>query len=222
MGVRAGVGVCLVGWVLGCAGAGEFAKDMGSALGAGALEGFAGYVDYREDEWGQSWNPSGRGVSGVTTRSAVTPSCEGAEDESLLYVGELLRSPASFISTLDGALDRDTYRSLSDLDFRLTGPREGGAIGIVRTTAGDYARFVLVWDERPELHDLAVYDPASGAPILRFEIPMPLAPHALVNLDSEESEPGFDLLFGPAPSGQLTLAAGQGAALSFPLGSLCQ
>ena len=74
---------------------------------------------------------------------------------------------------------------------------------------------------QPQLQDLTVYNEATGEVALRFEVPMPLAPHALVNLDKGETE-GFDLLFGPDPDGRPTLAAGDGAALSFPIASLCK
>ena len=112
------------------------------------------------------------------------------------------------------------FEPLSQANLRLKGDPKEGAIGILQTTAGRHARFVLRWDERPMLHDLVVYD-ETGEASLRFEVPMPLAPHALVNLDVGEPE-GIDLLFGPAPDGRPTLAAGEGAALSFPMESLCR
>lgn len=221
-----GTGQCVVAvgaiaLALGCAGAREVARDLGMSAGEGALGVFSDYVDYqRGDQWGESWRPSGRGVSGVAPRGARAQDCTAVEDESLLYVGDLLRSPASFVSTIDGELDRASFSSLRDAGLRLAGAHKGGAIGVLQTTAGRHARFVLQWDEQPRLHDLTVYDAATGEVTLRFEIPMPLAPHALVNLDPGESD-GFDLLFGPAPDGRPTLAAGERAALSFPLGSLC-
>jgi hypothetical protein len=205
---------------LGCAAGSEFATDMATALGEGAMEGFADYVNYQtDDQWEQSWEVSERGVGGVAARGVRQPDCSGVEDESLLYVGDLLHNPGSFVSTLDGSLDEAAYKPLEKAGFRLKGD-EGGAIGVVKTTAGRYARFVLRWDERPHLHDLTVYD-ATGDAVLRFNVPMPLAPHALVNLDAGEPE-GIDLLFGPAPDGRPTLAAGEGAALSFPLESICK
>ena len=184
--------------------------------------GFSDYVSYRErDEWGQAWNPSGRGVSEgeVATRAAHAQDCTGTSDESLLYVGDLLRNPASYVATLDGAVNEAAAAQLGKAGLRL--PQKGTAIGIVETTAHRYARFVLEWGDQPKLHNLVVYDGTTGEATLRFEIPMPLAPHALVNLDANEPE-GFDLLFGPAPDGRPTLAAGDGAALSFPEKSLCK
>ena len=202
---------------------GEFARDMGTAAGEGALGGFSDYVRYKErDEWGQAWNPSGRGVSEgeVATRAAHAPQdCAGVTDESLLYVGDLLRNPASYVATVDGSVNEAAAAQLGKAGLRL--PQKGTAIGIVETTAHRYARFVLEWGDQPKLHDLVVYDGTTGNATLRFEIPMPLAPHALVNLDANEPE-GFDLLFGPAPDGRPTLAAGDGAALSFPEKSLCK
>ena len=202
---------------------GKFARDMGMAAGEGALSGFSDYVSYRErDEWGQAWNPSGRGVSEgeVATRAALAPQdCTGTSDESLLYVGELLKNPAAFVATIDGSLNEAAAAQLGKAGLRL--PQKGAAIGIVETTAHRYARFVLEWGDQPKLHNLVVYDGTTGNATLRFEIPMPLAPHALVNLDANEPE-GFDLLFGPAPDGRPTLAAGEGAALSVPEKSLCR
>jgi hypothetical protein len=215
--------VSAIALTAGCAGKnGEFARDMGMAAGEGALSGFSNYVTYRqENQWGQAWTPSGRGVEGVASRAAREQDCSAVEDESLLYVGDLLRSPGSFVSTIDGEIDNASWKTLHAAGLRLTGPRKGGAIGILRTTAGRYARFVLQWGDQPQLHDLTVYNEATGEVVLRFEVPMPLAPHALVNLDKGESE-GFDLLFGPDPDGRPTLAAGEGAALSFPIASLCK
>ena len=209
--------------IAGCATeGGRFARDMGMAAGEGALSGFSDYVSYRErDEWGQAWNPSGRGVSEgeVATRAALAPQdCSGTSDESLLYVGELLKNPAAFVTTIDGSVNEAAAAQLGKAGLRL--PHKGAAIGILETTAHRYARFVLEWGDQPKLHNLVVYD-ATGDATLRFEIPMPLAPHALVNLDANEPE-GFDLLFGPAPDGRPTLAAGEGAALSFPEKSLCK
>jgi len=215
------IGLGALGLGLGCAGGADFAREMGASVGDGALEGFADYVSYREkDEWGQAWNVSGRGVSGVAPRSVVKPDCSTTDDELLLYVGDVLANPSRFVSTLDGALDQSAYRPLARSGFRLGGDRKGGVIGVLETTAGRRGRFVLRWDERPQLHDLSVFDAATGDVALRFEVPVPLAPHALVELDPGEAQ-GFDLLFGPAPDGRLMLAAGEGAALSFPLESLC-
>ena len=219
--MRAWIGAGTLAVALGCAGSGEFAKDAATSLGVGALEGFADYVEYGgADSWGDSWDTSGRGVSGVVPRSAVKPDCGMADDETQLYVGDLLASPGAFVSTLDGALDRSAYLPLTEAGFRLTGERAGGVIAILQTTAGHRARFVLRWDDQPMLHDLVVYDLATGEAVLRFDVPMPLAPHAMVNLDPDEAK-GIDLLYGPAPSGRPTLAAASGAALSFPLESLC-
>jgi hypothetical protein len=201
---------------------GGFARDMGTAAAEGAMSGFSNYVSYRErDEWGQAWNPSGRGVSEgeVATRAARAQDCTGISDESLLYVGDLLRNPASYIATVDGSVNEAAAAQLGKAGLRL--PLKGTSIGIVETTAHRYARFVLEWGDQPKLHNLVVYDGTTGDATLRFEIPMPLAPHALVNLDANEPE-GFDLLFGPAPDGRPTLAAGDGAALSFPEKSLCK
>jgi hypothetical protein len=192
------------------------------AAGEGALSGFSNYVSYRErDEWGQAWNPSGRGVSEgeVATRAASAQDCTGISDESLLYVGDLLRNPAGYVATVDGSVNEAAAAQLGKSGLRL--PQKGTSIGILQTTAHRYARFVLEWGEQPKLHNLVVYDGTTGNATLRFEIPMPLAPHALVNLDANEPE-GFDLLFGPAPDGRPTLAAGEGAALSFPEKSLCK
>jgi len=207
---------------LACAGGAEFAKDFGTGLATGAVEGFTGYVSYGSSEqWGDSWKPSGRGVDGVAPRSPARPDCSLVDDESQLYVGSMLQSPSTFVSTLDATLDEAAFEQLAAAQFRLTGERAGGVIGVLHTTAGRPARFVVKWGEQPVLHDIVVYDAATGETALRFEIPMPLAPHALVNLDPGEPE-GFDLLFGPAPDGRLTLAAGEGAGLSFPLESLCK
>jgi hypothetical protein len=218
------VAISAIAVASGCKGAGEFARDMGMAAGEGAVGGFSDYVSYQQqDQWGQAWRPSGRGVSGVSgvaMRGVREVDCAAVPDESLLYVGDLLRSPGSVVSTIDGEIDQKAFASLSKSGLRLAGAHKGGAIGILQTTAGRHARFVLQWDERPHLHDLTVYDAGTGEATLRFQIPMPLAPHALVNLDSGESE-GFDLLFGPGPDGRPTLAAGEGAALSFPVQSLC-
>lgn len=218
---RVAIGAVALGLGLGCGGGG-FAREMGTSLGEGALEGFADYVSYREqDQWGQAWNVSGRGVRGVVPRSVVKPDCATRDDELSLYVGDVLANPSRFVSTLDGALDRDAYRPLAQADFRLRGDLSGGVIGVVETTAGRRGRFVLHWDEeRPRLHGLTVYDAATGEVALRFEVPLTLAPHALVELDPGEPQ-GVDLLFGPAPDGRLMLAAGAGAALSFPMESLC-
>jgi hypothetical protein len=213
-----GIAVCAL--VIGCAGTGDRAGETGTSAGDPAPDGFGGWVTYPEGEWGQAWAVSGRGVTGLAPRGVAKPDCTGVEDESLLYVGDLLANPGSFVSTLDGALDQAAYHPLAASDFRLTGERAGGVIGLLQTTAGRRARFVLTWDVRPRLHDLVVYDAETGDVALRFEIPMPLAPHALVNLDPGEPG-GFDLLFGPAPDGRLLLAAGENAALSFPLDSLC-
>jgi hypothetical protein len=202
---------------------GKFARDMGMAAGEGALGGFSNYVRYSErDEWGEAWNPSGRGVSdgeGVRSRAAISQDCTGVSDESLLYVGDLLKNPSSYVVTVDGSVDEAAAAQLGKAGLRL--PHKGAAIGILETTAHRYARFVLEWGEQPKLHNLVVYDRTTGDATLRFDIPMPLAPHALVNLDANEPE-GFDLLFGPAPDGRPTLAVGDGAALSFPEKSLCK
>ncbi len=206
---------------LGCAGAGDFAKELGGAVGEGALEGFADYVTYEtEDRWGQAWTTSGRGVEGFGSRSIEKPDCAAVDDELALYVGDVIRSPGRFVSTLDGELSQRAFESLALGGIRLTGPREGGAIGVIQTTAGRYGRFVLHWDDQPILHDLVVYDAETGQAVLRFDRPMPLAPHVQVNLDPGEGE-GFDLLYGPAPDGRPSLAAGEGAGLSFPMASLC-
>jgi hypothetical protein len=202
---------------------GQFAKDMGMAAGEGALSGFADYVSYRqENQWGQSWATSGRGVgseSPVLSRAArEKQDCSAVPDESALYVGDVLHNPASFVATIDGSIDGPAAREIAKAGLRV--PQKGGAIGILKTTAGRYARFVLEWGDQPKLHGLTVYD-ATGEATLRFDVPMPLAPHALVNLDKGESE-GFDLLYGPDPDGRPTLAAGEGAALSFPRASLCK
>ena len=202
---------------------GKFARDMGMAAGEGALGGFSDYVRYKErDEWGTAWNPSGRGVSAgdsVASRAAISQDCTGVSDESLLYVGDLLRNPASYVTTIDGSVNEAAAAQLAKAGLRL--PQKGTSIGLLETTAHRYARFVLEWGDQPKLHHLVVYDGTTGEAALRFEIPMPLAPHALVNLDANEPE-GFDLLFGPAPDGRPTLAAGDGAALSFPEKSLCK
>ncbi len=221
-GLGIGIAACALAGALGCAGGAELAQELGMSAGEGALEGFSDWVSYRdEDEWGQSWRTSGRGVTGVTARGVLPPDCSGVDDELVLYVGDVLASPASFVSTLDGALDRSAYRPLAEADFRLTGARAGGVIGILQTTGGRRARFALRWDERPELHDLTVFDAGGGEVALRFEVPMPLAPRAVVDLDPDAAG-GFDLLYGPAPDGRMTLAAAEGAALSFPLDSLCK
>ncbi len=204
----------------GCESGGKFAKDMGMAAGEGALSGFADYVTYREEnQWGEAWAPSGRGVEGVASRAASAQDCSAVTDESLLYVGDLLRSPGSFVSTIDGSIDEASAAQIGKAGLRL--PIQGSAIGILQTTAGRHARFVLQWGDQPKLHNLTVYNATTGETTLRFEVPMPLAPHALVNLDAGEAE-GFDLLFGPDPDGRPTLAAGKGAALSFPIASLCK
>ncbi len=214
------ISTCALG--LGCAGGAELARDFGTALGEGAAQGLGGYVSYgSSDQWGESWTPSGRGATGVAPRSAAKPDCSLSEDESQLYVGPALANPSSFVSTLDGSLDHAGFQELARTGFRLKGERAGGVIAVLHTTAGRHARFVLRWDERPHLHDVTVYDAGTGEASLRFEIAMPLAPHALVNLDPGEPE-GFDLLFGPGADGRLTLAAGDGAGLSFPLESMCR
>lgn len=208
---------------VGCSsGGGQFARDMGMAAGEGALSGFADYVTYREDhQWGSAWNPSGRGIEGVASRAPKEQDCSAVEDESLLYVGDLLRSPGSYVSTIDGEINAAAWKTLHTAGLRLTGAHKGGAIGVLHTTAGRHARFVLQWSDQPQLQDLTVYNEATGEVVLRFEVPMPLAPNALVNLDKGETD-GFDLLFGPDPDGRPTLAAGEGAALSFPIASLCK
>jgi hypothetical protein len=201
---------------------GKFARDMGMAAGEGALSGFSDYVTYQdENKWGSAWNPSGRGVEGVASRAANPPDCGAVSDESQLYVGDLLKSPGSYVSTIDGEIDAAAWKTLHTAGLKLAGAHQGGAIGILHTTAGRYARFVLQWKDQPQLQDLTVYNQDTGEVVLRFEVPMPLAPHALVNLDQGETE-GFDLLFGPDPDGRPTLAAGDGAELSFPIASLCK
>lgn len=216
-----GIGALAIGAGCGTQG-GQFARDMGIAAGEGALSGFADYVSYREEnQWEDSWAPSGRGVSSgeaVVSRAARDQDCGAVSDESLLYVGDVLHDPARFVSTIDGAIDAAGVREIGKAGLRLA--HKGGAIGIVKTTAGRYARFVLEWGDQPLLHELTVYDD-KGDTTLRFSVPMPLAPHALVNLDKGEPE-GFDLLYGPDPDGRATLAAGEGAALSFPIASLCK
>ena len=206
---------------------GQFAREMGMSAGEGALSGFANYVSYREEnKWGDAWATSGRGVGNaesgeeaVTSRAAARDQdCTAVSDESLLYVGDVLHAPARFVSTMDGSIDAAGVREIGRAGLRV--PQKGAVIGILKTTAGRYARFVLEWSDQPRLHDLIVYD-ELGETTLRFDVPMPLAPHALVNLDKGEPE-GFDLLFGPDPSGRATLAAGEGAELSFPVASLCK
>ena len=77
------------------------------------LSGFSDYVTYREEnKWGSAWSPSGRGVEGVASRAAKQPDCGAVDDESLLYVGDLLRSPGSFVSTIDGEIDSAAWKTL--------------------------------------------------------------------------------------------------------------
>ncbi len=225
-----GFGAAALAGLAACAGGGQFAKEMATSLGEGALVGFSNHVQYEtEDSWGQAYEPSGRGVEGVGTRSGDTSSadCSAVTDEfEQLYDSSLTQNPSA--QTHDGAVTEAEYEKLlADGKFRLSDRRRGGVIALLKTDAGNHAKFVVHWNAAGlSMTDLVVYD-AKGQPIHQVVGPMQLPLRFAADIDPIEAGSaggdtgGFDLLFGPDGSGVLTFAAPKGAGISFPTRSLC-
>lgn len=227
-GRRSGPWPLLAGALLfGCA----FAQELGQSAGQGALQGFSTFVYEKDsqDSWGTAYSVSGRGV-GVGTRAVASEGldCDAVGDEFLeLYGVDVLRRIRTFGPTVDGALDANRFASLAKAPFRLSGLRQGGVIGVVQTDGGRLAKFVAQFGqegEEPsvELHGLTVVDAGTGAVVHAAAEPIRLPSRAAIDLDPPGGEPGYDLRFGPDRAGVATLAAGSGAGLSFPEGSLCR
>jgi hypothetical protein len=214
-----------------CSGGGQFAKEMATSFGEGALEGFSNHVEYEYDEWGRAYEPSGRGVveAGAVGTRAVRPpfDCTNVKDEyDRLYDFTETVSPTANLH--HGSLTEAEYEGIRDKGgIRLDGEHRGGVIALLNTSAGNRARFVMHWTAAGlSMRDLVVYD-AEGKSIHEVVGPMELPIRFAADIDpigegagSGESG-GFDILFGPDSSGEVTFATPRGAGISFPTDSLC-
>ncbi len=201
-------------------------------VGGGALEALHQrvYTEGDSAEWGRAWDPEPRGV-GVAPRAATLErvDCAGIADEfDALYVGDVLRNPRRFVSTLDGALSRERYEALPRDALRLSGSRSGGVIAVVHTTEGNRAKLVARWivgdsgAAMLRIQDLVVYG-ASGDERLRvLPGPVDVPPRVALDLDPAGADAtGYDLLYGPDPGGRMVLRSAEGAGIAFPSRSLC-
>jgi hypothetical protein len=235
------VQVCIAALACGALAAGcETTKELGSAVGAGAMQGFynrifdsPGYgddgsapttVSGSDSGWGEAWSPSGRGV-GVAPRGTDAPAtraCGDVGDEFALYAGDTLSAVQLAVPTQSGTLTRAQFAELAASGTRLTGPRAGGVLAVAATSEGNAAKFVVQWakGKHPQLVTVEVSD-ATGKPV-RSADAVPFQPRMALDLDSPTAGGAFDLIYGPAPeTHELTLAAAKGASISFVNGSLC-
>lgn len=241
-GNRNSVRVCVAALACGALATGcETSKELGSAVGEGAMQGFYNRIfdspGYGDDGtapvtasggnsgWGEAWTPSGRGV-GVAPRSTEAPearACGSVADELALYQGDTLRAVQTAVTTHNGALTRASFAELARSGTRLAGVHAGGVIAIAETSAGNAAKFVVKWagEADPQLVTVEVSN-AEGQVIRSADV-VPLQPQMALDLDSAAPGGEFDLIYGPAPdSHEPTLAAAEGAGLSFVSGSLCE
>ena len=219
----------------------ETAKQIGGAAGEGVIQGFYNRVfddsPYGGDSaapstvgsggggWGNAWSPSGRGV-GVAPRGAEAPTardCGEIADEFALYTGDTLRAVQTQVQTHNGELTRQKFEELSGAGTRLSGTHAGGVIAVAETSDGNSAKFVVQWPSGGDPQIVTVEVSNAAGMLIRSADAVQLQPRMALDLDSPAAGGEFDLIYGPSPNtNELTLAAAEGAGLSFAAGSLCQ